>query len=140
MKKNETFDETVKRVNAECPRRRMGDEEHQIQVACVQWFSFQYPNLRGRLFAVPNGGRRDKATAGKLKAEGAYAGVSDLILLKPNKEYGALLIEMKTETGRQSDGQKKWESLVTSENEYKYVICRSLDDFMEEVNNYLKNC
>ena len=41
--------------------------------------------------------KSDTVTGGKLKAEGVTAGVSDLILLKSNRDYGALLIEMKKE-------------------------------------------
>lgn len=68
---------------------------------CVKYFNLRYPKLKGRLFAVPNGGRRDAVTASKLKAEGVIAGVSDLILLKSNRDYGALLIEMKKKGGYQ---------------------------------------
>lgn len=134
-----SFDELMARMNKEPQRRRKRDEEHQIQCACVRWFSYQYPELHGRLFAVPNGGRRDETTAEKLKAEGVVAGVADLILLKSNRDYGALLIEMKTQTGRQSDSQKKWQLTLCSEEEYKYVVCRSLDDFIREVSVYLNN-
>jgi hypothetical protein len=95
-----TLDELIKKFNP-C-RARPSDEEHNIQTQCVEWFNTEFPNLKGRLFAVPNGGRRDKRTAAKLKAEGVVAGVSDLILLLPNKSYGALLIELKTPKGRQS--------------------------------------
>lgn len=115
------------------PRRR----EHDIQAACVRWFNLAYPRLRGRLFAVPNGGHRLRSTASALKAEGVVAGVSDLILLKPSKGFGALLIEMKTSEGRQSAAQEEWMRIVMSEGEYKYVICRSVEDFMKEVVNYL---
>ena len=120
-------------------RSHPDDEEHRIQCSCVRWFSLQYPQLKGRLFAVPNGGRRDAVTAGKLKAEGVVAGVADLILLKSNSFYGALLVEMKTASGRQSQSQKGWQNLVCYSGEYKYVLCRSLDDFMREVNDYLTN-
>ena len=95
--------------------------------------------LHGRLFAVPNGGRRDATTAAKLKAEGVVAGVADLILLKSNRDYGALLIEMKTLKGRQRDSQKAWQNIVCADSEYKYVVCRSFDDFKREVDDYLKN-
>lgn len=135
-----SLDELMAKINKEPQlRRKPRDEEHQIQCACVRWFSYQYPELHGRLFAVPNGGRRDETTAAKLKAEGVVAGVADLILLRRNRDYGALLIEMKTPTGRQSDSQKKWQFTLCSENEYKYVVCRSLDDFIKEVNDYLNN-
>lgn len=120
-------------------RRKLKDEEHRIQCACVRWFAYQHPELHGRLFAVPNGGRRDETTAAKLKAEGVMAGVADLILLKSNRDYGALLIEMKTPTGKQSEPQKKWQLALCSEDEYKYVVCRSLDDFIKEVSDYLNN-
>lgn len=120
-------------------RKRPGDEEHRIQCECVRYFHLCYPHLRGRLFAVPNGGRRDAATAGKLKAEGVVAGVSDLVLLKPNREFGALLIEMKRKGGRQSESQKQWEKIITADGEYKYVQCFGFDDFKREVDNYLLN-
>ena len=118
-------------------RKHPSDEEHRLQVACVRWFRMQYPDLAHALFAVPNGGRRDATTGAKLKAEGALAGVSDLILLKSNDRYGALLIEMKTTKGRQSDSQKEWEEKITKSGEYRYVVCRTFEDFLSEVSGYL---
>ena len=137
----------------------MREEEHNIQAACVRWFNLQWPQYRGLLFAIPNGGARSKATAGKLKAEGVVAGVSDLILLVPKntnpsvEEYGTvtleidgqipeiwyhgLCIEMKTAKGRQSPEQKEWQKKV-EEFGYKYEVCRSLDEFMAVVNGYLR--
>ena len=119
-------------------RKPPRDEEHRIQCACVQWFRLQHPYLKHNLFSVPNGGKRDEVTAAKMKAEGALAGVADLILLKPNKTYHALCIEMKTRTGRQADTQRIWQQLIEKDG-YKYVICRSLSEFMEQVNNYLND-
>lgn len=137
-KKHLTFDEMMAAMRFNT-RKRPADEEHRIQCACVRWFNVQYPKLHGRLFAVPNGGRRDATTAAKLKAEGVVPGVADLVLLISNRDYGALLIEMKTPKGRQSDSQKKWEKTVCADAEYKYVVCRSLDDFIREVDSYLRN-
>ena len=104
----------------------------------MRWFNLKHRKLKGRLFAVPNGGKRDALTGAKLKAEGVVAGGADLILLVPNRFYGALLVEMKTLTGRQSKSQKDWEQIITSERDYKYVVCHSLDDFIREVDDYLK--
>lgn len=56
--------------------KAMTQEEHKIQCACVKWFAYAHPELKGLLFAVPNGGARSKATAGRLKAEGCVATVS----------------------------------------------------------------
>ena len=114
-------------------------KESKLQQACVRWFNYQHPKLRGILFAVPNGGRRDKETGAMLKAEGVLRGVADLILLKSNAHYGALLIEMKTEKGKQSPNQREWQEKIEKDG-YKYVICRSKEDFQREVNNYLSSC
>lgn len=132
------FDE-FRRQWSNSVRKPPSDEEHRIQTACVRWFRLKYPHLSPRLFAVPNGGRRDGVTGARLKAEGVLAGVADLILLVPNAGYHALLIEMKTPKGRQSESQKAWQQEVCAEGEYKYVVCRSLDDFIREVDVYLTN-
>lgn len=134
-----TLDEMRTRSNAGVRRKAPSSEEHRTQVACVRWFNLKFPRLEGRLFAVPNGGRRDAVTGAKLKAEGVVAGVSDLILLKSNRRYGALLIEMKRKDGRQSASQRWWQSVITKNDEYKYVVCRSLDGFIREVTDYLND-
>lgn len=130
------FDE-FRRQWSNTVRKPPSDEEHRIQVSCVRWFRLKYPHLFARLFAVPNGGRRDGVTGARLKAEGVLPGVADLILLVPNAKYHALLIEMKTPKGRQSDTQKWWEQEICADGEFKYVVCRSLDDFIREVEGYL---
>lgn len=133
---------TFAQLLAESRRRRKphAEREHDLQCACVQWFRLQYPALVMRLFAVPNGGGRSKAQAGKLKAEGVLPGVADLILLKPNRSFCALLIEMKTDAkgSHQSPSQKAWQCDLTALGEYKYVVCRSIDDFICQINDYLK--
>ena len=111
--------------------------ESNIQKDCVFWFRLQYPKLAKLLFAVPNGGFRNKATAARMKAEGIVAGVSDLILLIPTQSFHALCIEMKTDIGRQSELQRQWQTEVEKQG-YKYVICRDLTDFQVEIKNYLK--
>ena len=133
-------DKLMARMKKEPQRRKRPDEEeHRIQCACVQWFYFKHPELRGRLFAVPNGGKRNVVVAAKLKAEGVVSGVSDLILLRRNRNYGALLIEMKGEKGKQTELQKEWESIVCRDGEFKYVVCHSLGDFVREVEDFLNN-
>lgn len=128
----------------------MTQEEHNIQAACVRWFGYAHPELRGLLFAVPNGSYRNKATAGRLKAEGVVAGVADLILLVPRCRASitennaasieikhALCIEMKTSKGRQSPEQKEWQKKVEDQG-YRYSVCRSLDEFIDTVEAYLR--
>jgi hypothetical protein len=52
--------------------------EHVEQSLFVQWFRRSYPNVL--IFAIPNGGARSKATAGRLRVEGVVAGVPALIV------------------------------------------------------------
>lgn len=134
-----TLDEMLAKAGANRQRKRPSDEEHRLQEACVRWFRLKYPHLSARLFAVPNGGRRDGITGARLKEEGVLAGVSDLVLLVPNGRYHALLIEMKTPKGRQSESQRAWQRAVTENGDYRYVVCRSLEEFMGEVNDYLND-
>lgn len=115
----------------------MRNEESHIQQGCVRWFRYQYPDLARLLFAVPNGGARDRVTGAILKGEGVVAGVADLILLKPAGDYHALCLEMKTRKGYQSDSQKQWQADVEKQG-YRYAVCRSLDDFIDTVNGYLR--
>lgn len=130
----------------------MRQEEHNIQVACVRWFNLQYPQYRGLLFAIPNGGNRNLVTAAKLKAEGVTPGVADLLLLVPKQRQilyacvgyplieesiSGLAIEMKTKRGCQSPAQKEWQKKVEDAG-YRYVIVRSVEQFIKEINDYLK--
>lgn len=131
-----TFDEMM--AMQPKTRRKPRDLEHKLQAACVRWYRLQYPKMKHNLFAVPNGSKRDVIIGAKLKEEGVLAGVADLILLKSNRFYGALLIEFKTPEGRQSDTQKEWQQKITNDG-FKYVIVRSLEDFQREVKQYLED-
>jgi len=62
----------------------MKQEEHKLQVLMVKYWRYTCkPHQEWWLFAIPNGGSRDKVTGAKLKAEGVKAGVADLILAYP---------------------------------------------------------
>ena len=131
-----TFDQLVEHQRRRPQRRRPDDEEHRIQCACVNWFRLQYPDHASALFAVPNGGRRDRVSGAKLKAEGVLPGVSDLILLLPRGRHHGLLIEMKTERGKQSQAQRDWQRDMVHRG-YKYMVIRSIDEFIDKVTDYL---
>lgn len=115
----------------------MRNEESNIQSACVGWFRYRWPAYAGVFFSVPNGGRRDKVTGAVLKREGALAGVSDLLLLVARGGFHGLCIEMKAGKGRQQDSQRRFERNVAGQG-YCYVVCRSLEEFMERVDAYMK--
>lgn len=112
-------------------------EESNIQIHCVRLFRMMHPTLSKVLFSVPNGGHRDKITGAILKAEGVVAGVADLLLLHPSGIYHGLCIEMKTPKGKQQDSQKEWQKEVESQG-YKYIVCHSVEEFLNGTEDYLK--
>jgi len=112
--------------------------ESQIQQSCLTWFKQQYPKIwsAGVLFHIANEGIRLGGVGSRMKREGIVRGVADLCLAIPRHGYGALYIEMKRPGTYQSPEQKEWQKGI----EYygnKYVICRSLDEFMTTVKRYL---
>lgn len=115
----------------------MKHNESKLQQICVEWFRLQYPHYAELLVAIPNGGARNVVTGRILKLEGVVAGVADLMLPIANKHHNNLFIEMKTEKGRQSPSQRAWQKKTESVGN-KYVICRSLYDFMKTINDYLR--
>ena len=76
------------------------------------------------------------ATSCEEKEEGMKAGVSDMLLLKSTSQFGFLCIENKTPKGRQEPEQKVFQHEVERHGG-KYIIVRSIDEFMEAINNYL---
>jgi len=69
--------------------------EHDEQAALVVLMGYRYPNHAHLLFAVPNGGARNKIPAALLKAEGVTPGVPDLFLAFPTAGCAGLFLEMK---------------------------------------------
>lgn len=84
--------------------------EHDLQVSILAECALranQNP-LYELIFAIPNGGHRNKATAGRLKAEGVKAGVPDLFLPVPSRGYHGLFIELKVGANKPTVAQKVW--------------------------------
>lgn len=97
-----------------------------------------FPKLpRKLLFAVPNGGSRNKIEAANMKRQGVTAGVADVILLVPKKGFASLCIEFKTKTGRQSDEQKEFQ-FQAEKCGSKYVVVRSVEQGIREVKKYIE--
>lgn len=109
--------------------------EHAHQVTLIQWFDVQYPDLR--IFAIPNGGQRNKLVAHKLKLEGVRPGVPDLFLPVARGAYHGLFIEMKApEGGRVSKEQKDWIEWLNGAG-YKAVVCKGFDEARAAIEEYL---
>jgi hypothetical protein len=104
-----------------------------IQAQIFKWyhnnFCLKNHNPSHSIFAVPNGGLRNKKEASKLKSTGVVAGVSDLIIIEANR---VLFVEVKTETGTQSPKQKDFQKKVEVLG-YRYLLVRSLEDFKNQI-------
>ena len=129
----------IKRKSAPRAKKLSSPLEHAEQVALCQWFHLQYPSLRGRLIAIPNGGHRNKATAARLKAEGVRAGVLDMFLLVARHGYHGLWIEMKRRDGVPSDVTDEQRDFIkTAQAEgYSAHVCYGWDKASEVIRIYL---
>lgn len=112
--------------------------ESQIQQSCIRWFQWQYRQLweEGALFHIANEGIRLGGQGQRIKREGVVRGVADLCLALPRHGYGALYIEMKRPGCYQSPEQRTWQK-NTEKHGNKYEVCRSLDEFVVIINQYL---
>lgn len=113
--------------------------EHVEQVNLFEWARLAqaaHPALR-LLYAIPNGGMRNKAVAGKLRAEGVKPGVLDLCLPVPRGVFHGLYIEMKRqEGGRVSKDQARWIADLRAEG-YSAVVCHGWMQAREVLLAYL---
>lgn len=117
------------------------ETEGKLQADCFQWFNNTFPHLRGLLYHVPNGEKRDAVTANLLKAKGVVAGVPDLVFHYRAKTY---FLELKKPNGegRLSDAQKKihkqldaqrfivW--LINDFESFKYIVECIVNDTSEQ--------
>jgi hypothetical protein len=116
----------------------MKNLEHVLQTFCVSWFRNKYPELRMLIWSTPNGGKRSKGEAKRLKKEGVLSGVADLTLSIPNDQYHGFFIEMKIEPNKQSENQEHFQKAVEKQK-YKYSVIFTFEDFKKEVTEYINN-
>ena len=125
----------------------MKPTEHQIQCAFIEWCARnekKYPGLRLG-FAVPNGGLRNKATAGKLKAEGVRAGVPDWMCPVPvakwqkQHSYLGLAIEFKVRPNKLTDAQCHYIADLLAQG-WLVEVCYSREEAIKTVERYFESC
>jgi len=112
----------------------MKHEESKLQIQCVNWFRLAHP--KKLIYAIPNGGKRSYKSGNRMSAEGLTVGVPDLHIPIPNESFASLYIEMKSPKGRTRPDQKEMHTKL-KELGNCVCICRSLNEFMDIVNNYL---
>ena len=128
-----------------------------LQEACVTWFKLQYPKVtilhpknegnRKSLVSKANG-KSYSPDGNRNKKMGVLAGTPDLFVMKVHSHetfennyfdvtiYHGLWIELKAPGRTQSKEQKEFEVKAKAEG-YAYYVCKSVDEFMTVVNNYL---
>lgn len=115
--------------------------EHGHQAAFFCWAALPeirqvYPVLRF-MFAIPNGGLRHPATAGRLKAEGVKAGVPDILLPVTRVRWAGLFMEMKKKKGgRVQAEQTEYHEFLTGQH-YCVTVCYEWTTAVETVTSYL---
>jgi hypothetical protein len=109
--------------------------ESKLQQEIFNWYQNNYclkfHEPRGMIFSIPNGGTRNKLEAITMKATGLLAGASDLIVITPNGKL--IFVELKTDTGKQSDKQIDFENRVKKLG-FEYHLIRSIDEFKIIIN------
>lgn len=124
-----------------CPAgrtKRRETPEEDLQIACFSWVALMVPMhpILKWMVHVPNGGKRTKAEAGRLKAMGVKSGVLDVLLPRRHQGWQGLAIELKSATGRLSADQEAWLAAF-DEDGYHTAVCRTIDEFMAAVNTFL---
>lgn len=118
--------------------RVYASSEHDEQVALFQWAALhagRYPEL-GLLFAIPNGGKRDKLVAIQLQREGVKPGVPDLCLPVPSAGWHGLFIELKWGRNTTTDKQNEWLERLTEQG-YLAVVCYGWQEAVDVIMDYL---
>ena len=102
-------------------------------------YCLKHHNQRCMMFSVPNESNGDKAM--KLIQTGLYHGCADLVIfhVKPSGPYRyeetiPIFVEVKTETGKQSDNQKEFEAHCKQIG-VPYFVVRSLEDFQAVISS-----
>lgn len=80
--------------------------EHAIQSAYFTAVRAQWPQLK-LIYAIPNGGLRNKIVAVKLKREGLTPGIPDVNIDVPARGYNGMRIEFKVPGNKPTDNQQE---------------------------------
>lgn len=108
-------------------------EAHE-QIAVIQYCDIK----RIPVFAIPNGGTRNKIEAANLKRQGVKKGVPDLYIPVAKGGYHGLFIEMKYGKGKPSKYQNLWIELL-NRNGYLATVCWGADEAIKTIDKYFRS-
>jgi rhodanese-related sulfurtransferase len=118
------------------------EDDHQI--ALFQWVRLKEKTdpRYSSIIAIPNGGKRSKATAARMKAAGVKAGVSDIFVAVAMGGYHGMWLEMKKPLvkgeakPKTSPEQKAW--IVSQlENDYMCGVCYGWEEARDAIISYM---
>lgn len=114
--------------------------EEMEQTALLDWAQrlslAACPELK-LLHAIPNGGRRSKSEAARMKRAGVKAGVPDLCLPVARNGCHGLYIELKRRMGgRISPKQMEWLYDLTEQG-YRCMVCEGWEEAAREISDYM---
>lgn len=115
--------------------------EEQEQEALFDWADrmlHKYPTL-GWMHSIPNGGKRSKATAARLKATGVKKGVSDVFLPCAVGGYHGLYVEMKRRRNAVISREQRAFAGDMSRQGYLVKFCYGWEDARVEIEAYLNS-
>lgn len=121
------------------PAQAWAATEHELQKHLIQRAALHlrnYPELT-RLHAIPNGGGRSKAEAGRLKAEGVKPGVCDLCLPVPAGGKHGLYLELKKKGGSPKPEQWDWLTYFHRAG-YTALLCNDPETAFTALLNHLE--
>lgn len=107
--------------------------EHDLQVACAQYLDACLP-ADAVWFHCPNGEKRDKGTAIKLKAMGVKPGIPDIFILW---DCAVLCIELKAGKGKPGDDQIAMCDRLEQAGAYVLRECRSVEELETFVGRHI---
>lgn len=114
------------------------DDESGHQEALFTWAGYNMrlmPELE-YMHHIPNGGKRDVATAVALKRQGVKAGVPDVMLPAARAGFHGLYIELKAGKNTTTKKQKEWLEYLRQQGYYT-AVCYSWRLAAELIEKYL---
>lgn len=110
--------------------------EGRLQANCFLWFHNTYQHLRGLLYHVPNGGKRDPREAALMKAKGVVPGIPDIVFNYKSRTY---FFEFKEPGGKGvlSAAQKRIHLLLEAQG-FDVWLIEAEEDFRRIVADILR--
>jgi hypothetical protein len=115
------------------------ESEHALQVAIIAECDRRalHNPAWSNIFAIPNGGHRHPAVAGKLKAEGVRAGIPDLFCALPKHGYAGLFLELKHGGNKTTELQREW-IVRLQDAGYFVAVCWDFDTAIQRLIWYVE--